>query len=581
MESSIWTFQNMTIVTFWHAKDTNVMSEIKSKLVKTKNIKNSLQSYAAQNALAVSTCDFIIKSTQTFIKTSASPDFVLFNENINEAYKEKEKLLNEQVGLHQVYIIEISAKKNAKLKLEYSIELEEHASHPKIVLLPTSIIPYKTQNAQETFVSLVKEINKIKAFNGLLINIFDNTMIDTLKKFVPHLYAGKFTKKIKMPLFEGLDPELSQESKVIKHFQNKVSTKELIEVEKDELLVEFFKPLYGKKGFNAFGQIIENGIGKNILDVDASTSESTILVQESPEKKLYLSKIKGFVTLMNNKLVVDNKIKMSKISRLNNEIAQEEKNNIEVHVAQNDTNKDSIGAGVALKSESIHVTGHIGANSLLEAIYLQVDGATHKDSFQFAKNAKINRHKGTLRCNSAKINLLEGGEVHGTTVEVEASLGGTIYAQDAIIGNVKHHLKVYASNSITIRLVSGEDNLFKINYRDIPILKSKLDLIESEVRNLQDSLQDAKKNNLSAVALLSEKIKAASSEINKIKKSTNSARISIKEPFRGLNTIIFALDSGDEIVYKTKAQSYEPFFLEIGEEKITLHPVEKSISLRP
>ena len=72
---------------------------------------------------------------------------------------------------------------------------------------------------------------------------------------------------------------------------------------------------------------------------------------------------------------------------------------------------------------------------------LQVDGATHKDSKQFAKSANINRHKGTLRCSAANISLLEGGVVHATTVNIDSSLGGTVYAQDVTISNVKHNLK--------------------------------------------------------------------------------------------------------------------------------------------
>lgn len=554
------------------------MSEIKAKLIKTKNIKKAMQNYASNNLLPLAGCDFDIKAAKTYIKTAASPDFILCNEDIDKEYSEKEKLLNEHLQLQQLYIIEAKAKIACKIELEYSIDFEKFSTHPKLIIHPDSKIIYKTQKAQELFSLLVKEINKIKAEHGILINIFDRTMIDTLKKFVHYLYAGRFTKRIKIPLFEGVEPELTQESRLILHFEKKASDRELIEVEKDELLVEFLKPLYGKRGFNAFGELIGSDFGLNLHDIDSDIDESTILVQESKEKKLYKSKIKGYVTLIDNKLVVDNKITMSKISRLHTSMAKAEENNIEVYVSQNDTNKDSIGPGVELRSESIHVTGHVGAHSILEAINLQIDGATHKESIQFARNATINRHKGTLRCNSAKINLLEGGEIHATTVEVGTSIGGTIYAQDVTIENVKHHLKVYASNSITIQRVSGEDNLFKINHKDIPILKSKLDLIDEELSEMKESLRDAKKHNVGKVALIEEKLVELRAQKDAIKSSTNSARISIKEPLRGLNTIIFTLESGDELVYKTTAQAYEPFYLEIGEDKITLHPVKKTIS---
>lgn len=245
------------------------MSELRSKLIKTKNIKNTMQTYASKNLVPLAECDFNIKSAKTYIKTAACPDFVLFNDNINEEYADKEKLLNEYVELQQLYIIEVKTKRTQKIKLEYSINFEKFSTHPKLIIHPNSIIPYKTEKAQEIFTLLIKEINKIKSLNGILINIFDRKMVDTLKKFVQYIYAGKFTKKIIIPLFEGLEPELLQESRLIMHFEEKGSIKELIEVEKEELLVEFLKPFYGKKGFNALGQIVENGFGINIHDLNA------------------------------------------------------------------------------------------------------------------------------------------------------------------------------------------------------------------------------------------------------------------------------------------------------------------------
>lgn len=557
------------------------MSEIKSTIIKTRNIKNSMTTFASDNFIPLNECDFNIQNVATYIKTSFDDDFRLFNENINEHYKDEKDLLNQRVEFQQVYTIVASQPKNIDMKLNYTLELDEHECMPKLVLHPDSHILYKTHKPIETFKLLLQEVNKIKAKNAILINIFDEKMIKNLKAFTKHLYEGKFNKKIRIPLFEGIEPQITRAGKLILWFKHKESEQkhQITEIEKDEVLVEFKKPIYGKSGFNAHGRHIDKDYSHNADDLQTPVDNKSIYIEEDDDKKLYKSRVKGFVHFTKILLSVDNKVRMSKLSRVQDSLAKEEANNIEVHISQNDTTKDSIGEGVELTSETIHVNGHIGANSILEAVNMQIDGATHKDSLQFARAAKINRHKGTLRCHDAKIALLEGGTVHATNVEIEASLGGVIYAQNVKIGHVKSNLKVYASESIRVKLVSGEDNLFKINYKNVPILCSKIDFINEDIEELKFSLEEANRHDKSKVENIQNEIKKLKSEIQTIKDSTSRATITIEKPLKGLNKIIFTLDNDEEIIYKTDAQSYEPFYLEISEEKITLQPVKRSIFL--
>ncbi|WP_372999614.1 flagellar assembly protein A [Sulfurimonas sp.] len=557
------------------------MSDIKNTIIKTKDIKKSMATFASDNFIPLNECDFEIQKTATYIKTSFDDEFRLFNENINEHYKEEQAIINQHVEFKQIHTIMAIQPIEMEMKLNYSLEMGEFECNPKLVLHPDSHILYKTHKPKETFRLLLQEVNKIKAKNGILINLFDEKMIRNLKAFTKYLYEGKFIKRVRIPLFEGIEPEITKAGKLILWFKHKESQQkhQITEVEKDEVLVEYKKPIYGKSGFNSHGKQLDKDYLHNSDDLQTPIDEKSIYIEESDDKKLYKSKAKGFVHFSETKLSVDNKVKMAKISRVESSLAKEEDNNIEVHISQNDTTKDSIGEGVELTSETIHVNGHIGANSILEAINMQIDGATHKDSMQFARVAKINRHKGTLRCHDAKIALLEGGTVHATNVEIESCLGGVIYAQNVKIGHVKSNLKVYASESITIRLVSGEDNIFKINYKDIPILNSKVDLIKEDIEELRFSLEEAHRHNKSEVERIQEQIKKFKSEIDSIKNSASRATISIEKPLKGLNSIIFTLDNDEELVYKTDAQSYEPFYLEVSEEKITLQPVKKSIFL--
>ncbi|WP_229860203.1 flagellar assembly protein A [Candidatus Sulfurimonas baltica] len=553
------------------------MIYLHNKKIKTKNISNSIGKFAAEHLLKTSEYDFNINQVDTYIKTIADDDFLLYKDDPKNYYNDKNKLINEHVQFQQFYIITIKAPIKCVLSLDYTIKYTDNNTSAYIILNPDSHIPYKTYKPKEIYLLLLKELNKIKAQNKILVNIFDNQMKDKLKAFTKHLYQGKFSKKIKIPLFDGIEPEISRNSKLIMHFLKKQNNHQVAEVNEGEVLVEFIKPIFGKNGLNAFGEIITNNYSNNKDDLEADIDSDTIEIIEDEKTKIYKSKIKGYVQFNKKELYIDNKLKISKLSRVQNALAKDEDNNIEVTVSQNDTSIDSIGEGVRLTSESIHINGHIGAKSVLEAVNLKIDGATHTESIQKAKFADINRHKGKLRCHKAKIKLLEGGVIHATHVEVEASLGGTIYAEDVIIGHVKNNLKVYASNSITIRLVSGEDNLFKINYRDIPTLNSKLNFLDKEIEDLKYTLDGALKHTQSQVPILKDKIKKLQNQKYKIVNSAKSAKITITEPLKGLNTITFTLNDKDELTYKTDARLYKPFYIEESEDYIILHPTNKKI----
>jgi len=404
-------------------------------------------------------------------------------------------------------------------------------------------------------------------------------MKEKLKAFVKHLYQNKFVKKIRLPLFDGVAPEITKTSKLIRHYLKKEKTGQVIEVEIGETLVEFIKPIFGKNGLNAFGEIISNNHENNKEDLDVEIDLNTIKIIEDDKHKLYKSKTKGFIHLDNKKFYIDNKIKMKTLSRVQEKVSKDEDNNIEVIIEQNDTNIDSLGEGVELTSETIHIKGHVGAKTKLESTNLVIDGATHGESIQEAKFAEINRHKGKLRCHSAKIKLLEGGEVHATNVEIDAALGGSIYAENVTIGNVKNNLKVYAANSITIKKVTGEDNLFKINYIDIPTLNAKYNFLSKEIDDLKFKLEGALKHSKQLVQSLKNEIKILQNKQIDIRNGVKHAKITFLEPLNGLNTVIFTINKDEELIFKTDARRYEPFYLVETDNTITLHPTNKKISI--
>lgn len=552
---------------------------MKPKKIKTKNILFSLERYAKDNLVSLDSVDFKILEIESQIKTIHEKEFFHFNENVQAHYDSNEKFVNEHVEFKQIYIIEMFQQLDFEIKLNYKVEYNEFKTKANIIVSSDSIIPSTNYKIKDLYLLIVSEFNKIKAKEGILLNLFDEAYNHQLKAFTKHFIDGKFNKTIKLPLFRGIDPSITKKSQLINHYENKKNEFGISEVEANEIIIEFVKPRFGQNGLNAFGNIVDAAAFSNTKDVTKDIDPETIKIKEDENKKFYIAKVKGFVNIVDDRLCIDNKIKMQKLTRVQEQLADNENNKIEVVLKEHDVTKDGIGEGVELTSETIHVEGFVGANSHLNATNLYIDGATHQASRQSAKFAKINRHKGNLRCHKAEIKLLEGGVVHATNVHIDACIGGTIYAKHVTIKQVKKNVKIYASDSINIELVSGEENLFEINPLAIPILEKKIEYINSDIEDLKFDLEEANKHNLQNIPHIEHKIELLKEAKNNIYKSVFEASINLKKPIKGFNTVSFVINEEQKLTYKTLEKKYTNFYLESKDNKITLHPTSTFIEI--
>ena len=552
---------------------------MKTTKLKTKNISATLKLFAKKNDISADALDFKILQTATFVKSLNMPEYTRYSEDLKKDFDTVDKMIDYHLEFKQMHIIEIFQKKSSDLKLNYEVEFDELNVCPKIVIKSNSSIPYAKSKPINIYKLLKDEIDKIKARHNILLNIFDEAYIAKLKLFTKYLFADKFIKSVKLPLFEGIKPKITKQSQLLLHYENKKNEHGISEVDSGELLVEYIKPQFGKNGLDAFGKIIDSvniNISKGLkYDID----KSSISIKESDDKILYISRIKGYVNIVNNTMLVDNRIKKAKIKRVEDTLSESEENNIEIVISEKDSTQDSVGEGVELSSETIHIEGFVGSNSSLSAIKLTIDGATHQTSKQSAKFASINRHKGTLRAHKADIKLLEGGIVHATNVDIDTCLNGTIYAKNVNIKHVKSNLKIYASDSINISLVSGEDNLFQIDPSKVSVLAKKIEYIDKDIEDLKYHLEEAERHDESKVEKLKNNISKLLAAKNKIYDSVNSASITIKKPFRGLNTINFVLKNNKELIYKTDAKHYDSFYIQTKEDVVILKPLNISIDI--
>lgn len=549
----------------------------------TRNVNLALEEYANTHNYPLEKLDFTLLGVQSYIKTCHLESFVKFHDAYKKEYESETKIIKDNAQFLQIYKITIHEKKKKNIQLKYRIESGEFYTYPICILSTDSILPIAELNEHEMLKLLYSEINKIKVKHKILINIFSSCLIKDLKSFVTDLYKNGFSKDVPILLFEGIDPEVSKPSEVIYNYKEKSTNRDekVTEVEGSELIITYLKPIYGEAGLNAHGQRISQGNSKNTAKLEYQIDNNTINVQDSATFIKYYSKKRGFVSILNNTLSISNKIVLENIKRSEGKLTQKEENEVSVVISQTDVTKDSVGEGVELISENIHITGHTGAHSNIEAKEVTIDGATHQDSFVTAKMANINRHKGTLRCHTAKINSLEGGTIYATHVTVNTALGGSIYAENVTIKSIKHNLKVFASKSITIERVLGEDNYFTIDYRKLPVLQSKLRFLQDELDDLKWKYEDSLKHSPEKRQGLKEEIDNKEAEINEIKLSHYDAVVTIMAPVNGLNTIEYKIaEKQQSIIYRTKeAKTFAPFSIRKEDDKITLDPVNISIDL--
>ncbi len=540
-----------------------------------------MKEFADQYGYPMEKLDYTLLGVQTYFKSCHLDSFIKYHDDYKKEYDSSEKIISDHVRFIQIYKIKIHARKKKPIRLKYRLEMGEFSTYPIMVISTDSDLPLKDYTQEEMLKLLYTEINKIKASKRMLINLFSSAMVKDLKSFVLDIYKNGFTKEASILLFEGIDPIISEPSKVINHYKEKNQGEKVSEVEGSELIITYIKPIYGDAGLNAMGQRISHGKSNNLAKIEYQIDKQTISIQESSNEIRYYSKKRGFVSTLNNTLSISNKIVMETLKKVEGKLTKKEENEVSVVISQTDVTKDSVGEGVELISESIHITGHIGAKSRVEAKDVLIDGATHNDAFVTSKNAKINRHKGTLRCHKAEINSLEGGTVYATHVKINAALGGQVCAEHVTINSLKHNLKVFASKSITIERILGEDNHFVIDYRKLPVLQSKLQFLDEEREDLVWKYEDAKKHSADKLPELKEALQKKEAEISAIKLCHFDAVITIMAPVDGLNTIEFSIpEKQSSLIYRTKeAKTFEPFYLKKSEDHIILEPVGVSLEI--
>lgn len=562
------------------------MDEILKKVITTKNIVQDIKKIAKDAGLNYRKLDYKLLGMQTYFKNFKFKKFIPYTAEIRASYYtpggslKHDKFLNEAVSLMQIYKVEVFESTSYRnFYLDYEIEPSRYYTHPRLIIKPSSTINKEGLSLKEIYKELLNCLNKIKLEHNILINFFADKMTQQLKVFTKMVYANKFKNPVKILLFTGIEPEVSSPSNVIEHYKLKRPNLQTYEVDTKALLIEYIRPVYGKNGFSAKGESLSAEGPDSKIKHDFTVDKVTVETVETEQGVQYYARRKGYVSFVNEFLSISNKIIIKDINRIQQSVTNKEANEVELVITQSDVTKDGVGAGVELKSEKIHITGHIGKKARVEAKEVVIDGSTHNESLIIARNGEVNRHKGRIQGSTLKIKNLEGGEIHANTVDITNALSGTVFAESVHIHNLKNRVKIVASKEIIVDNLMGEDNYFAIDCSKVTTLQGRMRYFERKIKRLEDDIEVIKNSDPKKVAKAKAEITKIRAEIDAMNKLHYKAKIDIRSTIHGLNIIEFnVVDKKEKLTFRTNhTQKFEPFCLKESDKEITLFPTRLSI----
>lgn len=488
-------------------KQEETPKKIRPTVVRTQSVAKEIVELAKRSNINPNSLDFNILSVQTFTRTNTEKevDWQEIEDGQKIVLDEIKEVLNSKFQIKQAYEIEIFSKHEEDLFKDFHTAVGANATKCKIYLSikAGSKIPLIPKIENE----LLKYINKSKIKAGILINVFDEMLDDTLSKIsaVAKVHGGiEYSKNETILIAESYEPTPTTNDNFLFHYEKEEKSDEKERVDysnrgfihsvlEGDVLMEYIKPKKGKPGRNCRGEFLEP-LEPLVNNVPSFTVDETIEVSESEDSIIYRAKINGYISKEANVYKIKSEMAIGEISfKTTGSISTGLDSEVSLNVNESDTDKDAIGSGMEVEVSEIDVKGNVGSNAKIHARRANIEGQTHKTSTVKADDLTLNVHKGIAIGENVKIVRLEHGTVEAKKVNITQAMGGTIFAREAEIEICNSHVKVTASKKIVINKLQGSENVFVID----PLMQSegveKLEKNKHEVQELEKSINEIKK----------------------------------------------------------------------------------------
>ncbi|MDD2789191.1 MAG: FapA family protein [Sulfurimonas sp.] len=489
-------------------KDTILtLKKVRPTVVRTQNVAKELLSVASSYDVKVDTLDFNIFEVQTYIRMYDGSKESEWNEIANDALRaldDETQLLHPHFQIKQTYEIEIFTIDSDPYE-KFKIAVGANATKCKIYLsiVAGSEISYSSRLEAD----LLGLINKKKIRAGILINIFDEMLSDTISKINAYVKLeenAKYDKNETYLIAESYEPTLTTDDALLLYYDKteKVDEKKKVDyssrgfiksVTQDEVLIEYIKARAGKPGRNCRGEFMKPKEPETKYEPTFAVDE-TIKVIETELSIEYIATENGYISFEDNKYLIKTEVDVSQISfKTTGSIASGLHSDVSIVVKETDAIKDAIGMGMNVEVSEIDIDGNVGSNATVHALRAKIGGQTHKTATLRAEKLDINVHKGSAYGKQIHITRLEHGTVDGDTIEVTQALGGHIRGKEVTIELCGSYVHATASKFIEIIKMQGSENVFIIDPLLKKDLKEGLDSNQEQIKSFEIDLRNLKK----------------------------------------------------------------------------------------
>ena len=362
----------------------------------------------------------------------------------------------------------------------------------------------EVRNDDTFFEELYTEITRKKICQHIIVRLFDEDIkqeINALKELFSHLnIQGKIqsSQSIALAKASGFIPEMGAKFIfTLKDEWNKTHTQSIdfasYAAKSGDLVGLSLKPQVGVSGRNLKGEYIH--AKKHAEGADIGNEEAKLKIKDNEFRKEekegsieYYALQDGYVGMSEGELRVITDFNFAEVSsRKNGSLLGGDKKGFVVEVTCGDPNQDAIGAGITLEASEIKIFGSVAENTKIVGKKIEINGQTHQSSTIKADEVNIDLHKGEVMGDKVRVERLELGNIDGEEVFIEQANGGTIKARNITIATLHSHTKIFVSEHLHIKNMSGGENRFTLSSRASLKAQEEVQSITEQItQNIQE-----------------------------------------------------------------------------------------------
>lgn len=479
------------------------------------NIKSILKQFALEYKINELLLDYSLASHKTYLikDSDEAPvktqiDDVDINSYVDTTYK-----------ITQNYTIEIFKRQSSFYPILIQLQSNENDTELK-ALVYTQRIPQNNDIEQ-----LIRQtIFNICAYRGIIIGLGWNNINPDIMDIASKLRSNdNHPEYYTINIAKLAEPKINKIAvKLIISKSNKITILShdslllhggFFKVVKDEVLLDYVKPIYDSPWRDIYGNIY--GIGKAYPI--GITAGDGIRVEEKDNKILYIADTDGYVSIVGKVMLISNTVTLDNINSKNIINIQEQE--IDSLVVKNDNlTKDIIGSGLSLNIDKLKIIGNVGAVNIISKD-LFINGQVHIKSNIKTQKASILHFKGKLEANSAEIRYCENSFLQSDDLSINHVNGSKLYFSRGKISQIQSNNTLFIQESLSVGSVLGKNNEFILNPCLYGKAKEELDSLKNKIFNLNKLkgmfLNDGNKLQYENVRnkLLCEKLKAKHTDL--------------------------------------------------------------------